>query len=256
MGVEAGAVLPHAPLIAKGDRADLDLYVRSVARCDQGFRGLRCGRAPVEPRSEGRRLLGGEGRPRCFRGEGGRGERPNGERDGERVGRGLGARPISDRADHGVVGTISIAAQSVPVVACTLAEITGPYAPGTVESAVESGLLFADALQQVAGERRLGFIAERAHGRVTHSEGTACPQARGQGIGRPDPRLPGDRLRIAGARGPGALERGRVVRRRPPHRLRRAVRGRPRRCPRVRPSLRSRLPRGFRRPWLTPASWR
>ena len=171
MGVEAGVVLPHAPLIAKGDRADLDVYVRSSREAIKALDGCD---VVVLLSSHGPR----DGVYNEVAGDldafGLHGLAVNVPTDGATASELADAwprDPISERADHGVVGTLAITAPGVPVVACTLAEITGPYQIGTVESAVESAFLFADALQRVSGERRVGYIAS------AHTAASLTPKA-------------------------------------------------------------------------------
>ena len=171
MGVEAGVVLPHAPLIAKGDRPDLDLYVRSARMAIKALDGCD---VVVLLSSHGPRdgiytEITGD-----LDGFGLKGIAVSVPTDGgvaSELADAWEREPITDRADHGVVGTLSIVTPPGPVVACTLAEITGPHAPGTVESAVESGFLFADALQRVATERRVGYIAS------AHTAASLTPKA-------------------------------------------------------------------------------
>ena len=171
MGVEAGVVLPHAPLIAKGDRPDLDMYVRASREAIKALDGcevvvLLSSHGP----SDGvyTEVVGDLD---AFGLEGVAVSVPMDDVKVSELADAWEREPIDDRADHGVVGTLAIVAPPVPVVACTLAEITGPGAPGTVESAVESAFLFADALQQMAGERRVGFIAS------AHTAASLTPKA-------------------------------------------------------------------------------
>jgi hypothetical protein len=82
-----------------------------------------------------------------------------------------GRRVVESPADHGVVGALAVAPSELPVVACTLAEVTGPYAGATADDAIESAFLFADALVQVARERSVGVIAS------AHTAASLTPKA-------------------------------------------------------------------------------
>jgi aromatic ring-opening dioxygenase LigB subunit len=171
MGVEAGVVLPHAPLIAKGDRADLDLYVRSAREAIRALDGCDVVvlLASHGPRDGVYTEVAGD--LDAFGVQGVAVDVLTESGTATELADAWARDQFSDRADHGVVGTLAIVAPTVPLVACTLAEITGPYAHGTVESAVEAAFLFADALQQIAGERRVGFIAS------AHTAASLTPKA-------------------------------------------------------------------------------
>lgn len=69
-------------------------------------------------------------------------------------------RPLlDDPCDHGVVvPLLSGAIGDVPVVACTLDEITGTNA-SSVQGAIDEACLFADALSSLADDRDILFAA-------------------------------------------------------------------------------------------------
>ena len=171
MGVEVGIVVPHAPVLLLDRRPELDVFRRSAK--DAATALDRCEAVILlSPHGDG------DGVYRETRGNlddfGVDGIEVDVQSDAvlsTDVAEAWGRPAIEDAADHGVVGALALVTPGTPVVACTIAEITGPFAGSTVENAIESGYLFADALQQVAGGRRIGLMIS------AHSAASLTPKA-------------------------------------------------------------------------------
>ena len=167
MGVRSGLILPHAPVIARG-RPEVDVFARSAEKavetlgdCDVVVilspHGAQDGLYRAATGS-----LADMGLELSI-------DAPTDDAATSEIA-GLWDRPVLDaRCDHGIVGALSIAAPHVPIVACAVAEVSGPDHPGAEEQAIESGLLFADALQR--SDRRIGFVAS------AHTAASLTPKA-------------------------------------------------------------------------------
>jgi hypothetical protein len=75
-----------------------------------------------------------------------------------RIARAWGRSLLTGEADHGVLVPLLLMGLQAPVIACTLAEVTGPGA-AAVSEAVAAALQFADALSKVVGEGNVLFVA-------------------------------------------------------------------------------------------------
>ena len=171
MGVRGGIVVPHAPLLALEGRSELDVFRRSARDAFATLEGSDV-LVLLSPHGEMGAVyrevhgnlddFGLEGIEVIARSD------PQLVTD---LGDTWGREVRDDGADHGVVGSLAIAPVEPPLVACTLTEVTGPHAAATVEDAIESAFLFADALVQVAGERTIGVIAS------AHTAASLTPRA-------------------------------------------------------------------------------
>jgi hypothetical protein len=171
MGVAAGIVVPHAPLLALGGRPEVDVFRRSTRDAFQTLEGCEVlvFLSPHGERDGVYREVDGD-----LDGFGLEGIEVGAGSDSPMAAELAGAwgRELSGgRADHGVVGSLAIATPGTPIVACTLGEVTGPYPGGTVEDAIESAFLFADALVRAVRERNVGFIAS------AHTAASLTPKA-------------------------------------------------------------------------------
>jgi len=171
VGVTAGIVVPHAPLLAHGGQPELDVFRRSTRDAFSTLKGCDV-LVLVSPHGERdavyREVAGGLDR---FGLDGIVVEAGSDASLATELAGAWGRELSGGPADHGIVGTLAIAAAGTPIVACAIAEITGPHATGTVEDAIESAFLFADALVGVTGERRVGLIA------CAHTAASLTPKA-------------------------------------------------------------------------------
>jgi hypothetical protein len=74
-------------------------------------------------------------------------------------------------ADHGVVIPLLLMSVDLPVVACGIAEVTGPDAPSDYQQALRDAASFADALIKVSEQRATLFVAS------AHTSATLTPRA-------------------------------------------------------------------------------
>ncbi|MGH2755027.1 MAG: hypothetical protein ACRDLB_11410 [Actinomycetota bacterium] len=171
MAIEAGVIVPHAPVLALEDRPELDFFRRSAVDACRTLDACDV-LILLSPHGEA------EGVYRAV--------------EGSLKGFGLGAVAVSattddamitriasswDReileaeVDHGIVGALAIGRPSLPIIACSLAEVTGPAPASEAGDVVESAFLFADALQGVAGDEKVGLIAS------AHTAAALTPRA-------------------------------------------------------------------------------
>ena len=255
VGVEAGIVVPARS--ADRDRRSQPASTcsaRSAADAAQGFDGCDVVVLLSRSWSEGRRVPGGaRATSTTSASKGVAVNVPTDATAGVRGGSpsGVGSRSRT-RRPRGRRCRWRSCGPALPVVACNLRRGDRPARTGTASSRRSSRRSCSPTRSsERPGRDGSVCIVERAHGGVAHPESPACSADRrarswtisSSTVWRPtadrwrgcDPEL----WREAGACGAG-----------PAHRLRRALRGPARRGPRLRPSLRRRLPRGFDLTWL------